>query len=66
MTATRQTITGWAEQVCAALGRLRPAEGESSKDFGRRLRSTSGELRRHARVLIGDVEAFESPEGRLQ
>jgi len=62
----RQNITAWAEQVCADIGRLRPAEGESSKDFGRRLRSASAELRRHARVLIGDVEVFEAREGRLQ
>ena len=66
MDTTRQNITGWAEQVCADIGRLRPAEGERSKDFGRRLRSASAELRRHARFLIGDVEAFEAREGRLQ
>lgn len=66
MTTTRQNIIAWAEQVCADIGRLRPAEGESSKDFGRRLRSASAELRLHARVLIGDVEVFEAREGRLQ
>ena len=65
MDATSQYIAGWAEQVCADIGRLRSAEGESPKDFGRRLRSASAELRRHARFLIGDGNAFEARDGRL-
>lgn len=65
MATARQNIAGRAEQVCASVGRLRPAEGESSKVFGRRFRSASAELRRHTRFLIGDVEAFETREGWL-
>jgi hypothetical protein len=65
MATARQDITGQAEQVCASIDRLRPAEGESSKVFGRRFRSASAELRRHAGFLIGDDEAFETREGWL-
>ena len=66
MAATRQNSTGWAKQVCAEIAGLRPAKGESPKDFGRRLRSASPDLRRHTRFLLGDVEAFEASEGSLQ
>ena len=36
MATARQDITGQAEQVSASIDRLRPAEAESSKVFGRR------------------------------
>jgi hypothetical protein len=66
MATARQNIAGSAEQVSASVGRLRPAEGESSKVFARRFESASAELQRHAHSLIGDVEAaFETREGRL-
>ena len=66
MATAGQDTTGQAEQVSASIDRLRPAEAESSKVFGRRFRSASAELRRHAGFLIGeDDEAFETREGWL-
>ena len=60
MATARQNITGWAGQVGADVGGPRPAEGESSKDFGRSLRNAFADLWRHARF------AFEAREGSLQ
>jgi hypothetical protein len=62
MTVSTQYVAEWAEQVCADVGRLSPA----GKDFGRRPRGASAQLRRHAQFLIGNIEAFEARDGWLQ